>query len=462
MNGLVIKNTKTSKEYKLPCEPTFSIEGQLIEDDFKDQMPLLIGETVKIKAPRENPCGWAVWIQNKIAGYRIITENWSGVEPLNLKLPDDLPCECGEFQVDICEQEDRIPIETLFFRYIYFLQLKFPRELIIPNPSIGHNQEIIEILFGRDFQDWELKLDGKVHRKHIDNWYQVKLSPQQDIFHFSFIKKGKPETEASIKITIPRLKWRTSKNKKWYDKPLQIKRDELIAGTDFYLTVCTNDFDKKYDLSAILETNDQRLQEAKFIQKGIICTLSLNQFYDTIKKNKGVVTLRIEIRNLKENQLLHELKILNVNPPILRCKLCDFESYDEKDIISHIEEFHLSNFVESLTLEEMRKYISNLPIAIYKCYYCGFYVREDDPANPNSSICSHIEKNCPKVDRSKCPTQIRFLVISNIDEIIENVIPDLPNYYKCKLCGVHFKDQNKRKQLKHFLEDHEDQLLFYE
>jgi len=312
-NELVIKNRQTDEEKKIPCEASFSIEGSaLIEDDFKKQMPLFAGNRIRIKAPTVNPSDLVIWIQNKQAGYKVITENWTGDDPSELKLPDDLPCECGEFQADICVQEDRIPIETLFFRHIPFLQLKFPRELIIPDPNIGHKKEIIKILLERDFQDWELKVGEKIQHKHIENGYQVELLPEQDMLCFSLMKRDKPETETSFKITIPRLKWRTSKNEIWYDRPLQIKRDELIAGTDFYLSVYTNEFDTKYDLTAILEINGQRLQEAKFIRKGMVHDLLLNQFYDTIKKNNNKITLRVEIRKEKNDRLLNQVDVIHL------------------------------------------------------------------------------------------------------------------------------------------------------
>ncbi|MBP9019847.1 MAG: hypothetical protein KBG04_08535 [Bacteroidales bacterium] len=312
-NELVIKNRQTEEEEKIPCELSYSIEGEEVnKDDFKEQSPLFAGKSIKIKAPAINPSGWIIWIQNKQAGYKVIAEDWTGDDPLVLKLPDDLPCECGEFQIDICEQEDRIPIETLFFRYIPSFYMEFPRELIIPDSNIGHKQEIIKILLERDFQDWELKLDENVGLKHIENGYQAELLPEYDTLRLSLMKKGKPETETSFKITIPRLKWKTSKDKKWYDKPLQIKRDELIAGEDFYLTICTNDFDTKYDLSAILETDGQKLQEAKFIRRGIMYSLLLNQFYDTIKKNRDKIALKMEIRKAKNERLLNQVDVIHL------------------------------------------------------------------------------------------------------------------------------------------------------
>lgn len=309
MNELAIKNTKTSKEYKLSCEPTFSIEGQVIEDDFNNQMPLLIGETLKIKAPRENPYGWTVWIQNKISGYRIITENWSGVEPLSLKLPDDLPCECGEFQVDICQQDTRIPDETLFFRWLPFIELGYPKELIIPNPRQGHKSEFIKVKVSGEGWALNYGVDRKVEPIE-SNSYQIELRPEENTVRFSITKKGKPEILTKFQITIPRLKWKTSKHEAWNGKLQNIKRDELIYGESLYLLTCTNDFNNKYDLSAILETNGQRLQEEKFIQQGINYNLELNQFYDTIKRNKKALILNVEIRKAKDHELLVTPKIL--------------------------------------------------------------------------------------------------------------------------------------------------------
>ncbi len=463
INELIIKDGQTGKGKRIPCESSFSIEcDTLIKDDFDKQMPLFVGDNLKIKAPTVNPSGWMIWIQNKQAGYKVVAEDWTGDDPLELKLPDDLPCECGEFQIDICEQEDRIPVETLFFRYIPFIQLEFPRDLVIPDPEIGHKKEFVKILLEKDFQDWVLKTDEKTRYKYVENGYQIELLPEQDTLRFSLMKQNKPETETNFKITIPRLRWRTSKNETWYDKPLQIKRDELIVGVDFYLILCTNDFDTRYDLLAILETDDQRLQEAKCIRKSTVYSLPLNQFYDTINENKRAMTLKIEILSLKENQLLHEIKILSVTPPILRCKLCDFESYDGRDMVSHIKQFHLQNFVKPLTLKEMREYDSSLPVEIYKCSYCDLYVSGDDPSNPTSLICSHIEEYCSKADRSKGVARIAFQVITNTDEIRKNVIPDLPHFRKCKLCGKHFKNPNEEEYLKHMLEVHEEEFYLYE
>jgi len=310
MNELVIKNTKTGKEYKLSCEPTFSIEGLVIEDDFKDQMPLLIGETLKIKAPRENPFGLTVWIQNKVVGYQIVTDNWNGAEPLTLKLPDDIPCECGEFQVDICQQDTRIPDETLFFRWLPFIELDYPKELIIPDPRQGHKSEFINVKVSGE--GWMLNYGADREIEPIEsNSYQIELLPEEDIVNFSITKKGKPETGIRIQITIPRLKWKTSKQEVWDGRFQRIKRKELIQGQELELSVKPNDFRGKYDISAFLEEDGQRREgPVEFKRKGGLYILGLNEFYDTIDYYKNELTLRIEICKASNDRILGSVELI--------------------------------------------------------------------------------------------------------------------------------------------------------
>lgn len=324
-NEVIIKDKRNNKEFKIPCKPTFYIEGdELIDDDFKEQSPLFVGKTIKIKTPeimKNHPSVLRVWIQNKKAGFKIISNNRVENNPLDLKLPDDLPCECGEFQVDICDKDDRIPIETLFFRYVPSLKLAFPKDLIIPDITVGHKNEIIKIFFGKDDRKWKLKTNDNVKISHINNAYQIELPPQQDVLHFSLNEENKSETEVNFKITVPRLKWRTfkprlkqtfTKDANWYDNPIHINRKELISGIDFYLEVRTNDLNSKYDLSAILEANGQRLQEAKFIQKYFVYDILVNQFYDTIKKNRDSIRFVLEIRKAKTDETLCQIPVIDI------------------------------------------------------------------------------------------------------------------------------------------------------
>ena len=306
IDALVVKNRISGEEKRFSLRSTFRVEGeQLIEDDFKKECPLFTGKTLKIIAPFENQGGWKVWIQNKVAGYKN-KENWTGREPLLiLNCPEDLPCDCGEFQVDICQQDTRVPDETLFFRFIPCIKLNYHKELIIPQNS-GHTPYTISVKLDSD-DEWEFKNkeSGKIKvNPKGNNFYEIELPPEEDTFRFTLAKTSRPESIVNFQMTAPRLKWKTSKQMTWSGISQKIERNDLKAGESFYLLIQTNDFDNKYDLLALLEANRQKLQEGKFIRKGLEYSLELNQFFDTIKHNKDELTIRVEIHKMKEEQLV--------------------------------------------------------------------------------------------------------------------------------------------------------------
>ncbi|MBC8389222.1 MAG: hypothetical protein H8E13_14395 [Actinobacteria bacterium] len=463
IDALVIKNKISGEEKSFALQSTYRVEGeQVIEDDYKKECPLFTGKILKIVAPYENQSGWSVWIQNKAAGYKI-KENWTGREPLTLRLPDDLPSEFGEFQIDICQQNTRILEETIFFRWMPSIELNYPKELIIPDLKSGHASSIISVKLDSNV-GWGLKADGSEQSESIyGKCHQLELPPEKDTIRFSIAETNRPEITVNFQITIPRLKWKTSKQMTWNGISQKIERRHLEPGYPLYLQIRTNDFDNKYDLLALLEANGQKLQEGKFIRKGLEYSLELNQFYDTIKQNKDELSLKVKIQSEKHNHLIDEVYILEFTPPIIRCKdiSCNYKTHCREEILSHFEKYHLRNLVEHLSYEEIREYYKSLPYKIYNCAYCSFYSREDDPRNPTSIICWHIENKCPKVDHEKGPLKISFRVVDDIDEIRQNVFPSLSHIYKCKLCGMHFKDYNNKAKVEHFFSKHENKICEY-
>jgi len=446
---LIVKDRNTNEDKVIPCEFTFSIDGEaVIYDDFGERSPIFTGNNIEVKAPIENEEGWRVWIQNKKAGYKIVSDNWLGKEPLKLSLARNIPWECGEFQIDICEQDGR-PVTTLFFRYIPSLQLNYPGELIIPDSKEGHKMEKIEVLL-QNPKNWEI--ESLQQMKFISQSYEIYLPPEEDTLKFSISKKGKPETRTNFQITIPRLKWRTSRQVDWIDKSLCLRQDELTPGEDFTFFLRTNT-SKRYSFLMILEIGGRNNQEQELVRKGRDYLLVLNQFYDTLKYHgdNGVA-------KLYEASTSCYVEVISFLSQKLTCKFCNFSSYNKEEIFVHIRERHLSEFFESLTLEELHKYDSSLPHKIYKCSYCGYYVQENDPKNPISSISSHIENQCLKADRREGYPRISFQVVENIDEIRRNVLPDLPDFRKCKFCGEHITTSNEEKLLEHLIKVHQGEI----
>jgi hypothetical protein len=305
IDTLVIKNKVSEEEKSLFLQSTFHVEGdRLVEDDFKKEFPLFTGKVLKVMAPCENQSGWNVWIQNKFAGFRV-KENWTGSNPLTLSCPEDLPCDCGEFQVDICQPNTRIPDETLFFRWMPCIELDYPKELIIPNSKLGHTPSTISVRLDSN-NEWGLKHEeGQEFEPRQHGFYQIELPPDDDTLRFSIAKTNRPESTVNFQITVPRVKWKTSKQSIWGSKFQKVERNDLKHGELFCFLVKTNDFDNKYDLLAILGTNGHKLQEGKFIRKGVEYSLELNQFFDTVTHHKeDELILRVEIRKTKDPQPL--------------------------------------------------------------------------------------------------------------------------------------------------------------
>lgn len=307
-------NSETEQAIKIPCEPNFSIVGEsLASDDYKDDMPLLTGEYARVLAPRVNPSGWVVWVQNKQAGHRVINCGWTGDEPLEIKFPDDLPCEWGEFQVDVCEQDEQVPAGTLFFRNVPLLSLKQPSDLIVPHPSHGHEIAVIDVVLSQNSPICELNCSQRI--LIIERGWRIELPSSDDTVRFSVASKGKPETMVCFKVTVPRLRWKTSKQKGWVDKPSKLKREELISGQDLYLSVRTNERDGKYDVSATLEAGTVRLQEARLVQERGMYRLGLNQFYDTIKAAQKNIKLKLNITDRKTRNTVAAVDCLYFGQP---------------------------------------------------------------------------------------------------------------------------------------------------
>jgi ribosomal protein L13E len=317
-NNLIIESKNTGSIEKLSCSKTFSIEGgQIIEDDFKEGSPILIGDVLKIKAPIENPDGWCVWIQSKKIGHKIVTENWSGTDELKLKLPDCLPCEYGEFQVDICPKDTGEADETLFFRWIDFIELKYPKNLIFPDASLGSKAEHIKISLS-NIEDWDIKCKENLKTNIVEgNFCDIEVHPEKDLVNLFVSKKGTPENELRLQITIPRLKWRTSRQSFWRDKTQEIKREKLNLEDN--LIIRTNDRENRYDMIAALEINGKQLQESRFKRKGFDYLTDLRRFYDTVKKNKEGLKLRVKIN--KNSNLLGIIDVFDFMKEIEPAKI---------------------------------------------------------------------------------------------------------------------------------------------
>jgi len=331
LSEIKIKNNNTDEIKKFNINRYFLIEGDKpIKDDFMNQMPLFSGNSIIIKSifPSEET-KFNLWIQNKFADCKIIPCSFSNGSFL-IRPTEDLPCDGGEFQIDICKEGEDKPIDTLFFRFVPHLYLKFSNNLIFPDKNKGHKEEQIDIFINKD--EWKLKLDtkSKIEIYETSKGYQLKLPPDIDSIYFSLFKTSNPETETNIRITIPRLKWRTSDMFQWKDKHLDIIKDNLQFGRDLYLVVRSNDYFEKYDLIAhLISDKGDSYHEINFDRKGIDYYVLLNQLYDTIKSNTSDLYLNVKVHH--NGQYLGHFNTLHF--------------YTKKEITKKIEEKNIKPIV---------------------------------------------------------------------------------------------------------------------
>ncbi|MDD8020087.1 MAG: hypothetical protein PHU81_02720 [Acidobacteriota bacterium] len=292
---------------KIPCCGSFSIEGDcLVEDYFVDQSPLFCGGNLKIRAPRKNFSKWQVWIQSEKASSKMVADGWDGEDTLTLNLPQDLPCEYGEFQLDICQKNPDSSEETLFFRWINYIDLKYPKELLIPDPKTGSRTERVIIKLD-DLKDWQLSVAENIKSIIVDEMTMILLVESEiDGVQFYIARKGSADKKINLKVVMSRLKWKFRKENKWRNRPCVTK----IDGFDFgdVIMIRSNDFKNRYDLIAVLEKKGNQVQEAKLVRKGLDYVLGLGQLYDTVKTYKNSLALKVKIK--KESQLVGIVELI--------------------------------------------------------------------------------------------------------------------------------------------------------
>ena len=308
IEALKIRNLRDNKEEKFPTAPTFHFEGELVEDDFKYDYPLFIGNKLKLFSPNENSDGWNVWIQNSFGDYKFF-KDWNGSEPLLLNLPIDLPSEYGEFRIDICQQGTRVPDDVLFFRYIPHIELDYPHSLIIPDAQLGHKPEIIKIVFEQN-STWKLNCENNEYINQINKFnYELNLPIKNDSSKFYISKFDEDENRITCKITIPRFKWKTSRHKSFIDKSINVNREDLMYGEQFNIFIRTNDFNNDHSIIGKVEDNRGSLHEEVFLKNGFEHSIKFTQFFDTIKSNLNQLTFKIEIYEFETKSFVKSLDI---------------------------------------------------------------------------------------------------------------------------------------------------------
>lgn len=182
-----------------------------------------------------------------------------------------------------------------------------------------------------------------------------------------------------------------------------------------------------------------------------------------IKSNElAQLSERVSIQLWLDKRTQESTEIAFILPAPWRCRApdCQFSTFEKTKFRDHIKDHHFDFFFRQAEYSEIRNHRDlNLPAQIYQCGYCHKYIptKADEP-NPVNVIIHHI-LGCTEANQLNDDPVIQFRIVTNSDEIRRNVIPNLPYFYKCKLCQELFKHQEWDQMLDHLWSAHESAVI---
>jgi len=272
---------------------------------------------------------------------------------------------------------------------------------------------------------------------------------------------GGPHVE--VITSIDRVWWGVGEEHgepaEWLDKPVYLSPDDLKATSEKAVWVLF----QKPRLADAVHVGFSRPNARPYAlqaAKKTVC-IPLRDYCDAELTIPGVNALGLWVRyhGTPCAATLCKLKVK------ASCRWCNFSVDTVDELLSHVESEHLDavidDFFSPWNYKQIRDIVPDLPHEIYRCSYCDFYARSNDTnRNPTSAIYEHIKRDCKKVVRSSSGSaSVSFRIVSDVGEIRQNVINNLPRMYTCKKCSREFKNPNKAALIDHLKEKHADSLF---
>jgi len=138
---------------------------------------------------------------------------------------------------------------------------------------------------------------------------------------------------------------------------------------------------------------------------------------------------------------------------------CGFVAKCEEEIFKHVKETHLALLFPHLDYEELAEQIGELPEKILKCPYDSFFTKNIYP-NPLSQLAQHFGE-CHNQNVGEPLVHFGYRHITDINEIRQHYITDLPYRYKCSFpnCNKQFERFDDEVLMNHLLESHREDVI---
>lgn len=443
--------------------PRFQLVGNEINDASEDMGPLFGGPPPLIQTLDGK--GWSD------VGVIVVGEEGRGrnrwrtqfvpqVDVKEQKLTEELTHRHGGWYFVRIYNNDGNLLESMDFRFLTSLN-----DVCIENSNFLPDQNGYDNVTVRFLHQTDCKVELINKDTHhtleiqIENGQTIVIIPPKldcDKTHW-ILRNGNAEIE--VTVLIERIWWALGMlgmiPTDWVDKPINLSCKDFTAITEralwlrFPRPLFTRRIDVGFDRSKI------RSYQVEVEKKDL--AIPLRDFCDAE-----------EIQNPRHEcffQLFIDSQDKTYSAPLLQvpisfhCKNCKFVTNSEQEARSHLVD-HLSDLIPHLRYEELRQIFGeSLPHTIYKCSYCNYYISSHDPRNPTSTICSHIEDECQKAVRENGIIKKRFSVVSDVNEIRENVITNLPRIFRCRVCSKEFQGDNIELRTIHLQEKHKKELF---
>ncbi|NQT84569.1 hypothetical protein HQ563_16220 [bacterium] len=350
-------------------------------------------------------------------------------------------------------------LESLDFRFVACLRdIRIHQPPPLP-PEGGHKAVCIEFLHQ---PNCKVRLSKESLAKVINiepesDRTVATIPPDPACDETSWLLVPDDGAQLKLSITVDRVWWAIGEEghrpSQWRDRPLSLLPGVFDATSTkaIWLRLPRRRWVDK--VSVGFEKSQARPYPVKLSENTVL--IPLREFGDLEEArtgNRGPLVLWIHTGETTQDGVLWQLK--------LPCKFCGLQTSSEEDLFSHLWERHFDELFVRLTYEEMRARLPTLPRQIYKCGYCNVYVRSDEVASSlTSAICVHIQSACSSARRERKPVTLKFRIITDLDEIRENIIRDLPDIRRCRLCSELLENPTRALVTHHLLEKHKADFL---
>ncbi len=373
----------------------------------------------------------------------------------------------SHFQVSIYDRYDNL-VESMDFRYVEGLKrVKVFEPPAFPGPD-GHQPGYVKFYHNQKCTIDLVKNYGNWHDiiVHNNEFTVATIPPDPSYDQTEWDICDQSGRKIRIKIEMQRVWWTLATQPgeleriKASDKLLELSSAMMAGDSNAGICAWVPKKCRGKKISVGFSPTHQKVLLCNGIDQSIF--IPLHEFEDVqhIHNQKESSVLKLWLNdNSQERVSLAELVF-----PLMFCKAdkCEFKTNIKNELIVHIKTSHFPQFFKTLNYEDIRsKYDRSLPVAIYQCDYCNTYILADhDTTNPTATIIDHIEK-CPEVDRES-RLVVRFKQVTDISEIREKVMNDLPVVNECTFCGQFFENQDEDSLIDHLLKNHESDLYAYQ